>query len=250
MTEMAEDRTVDAAEVEKFSAIAAEWWDPLGKFAPLHRFNPVRLRFIRETAAAHFRRAPTALRPFEALTLLDIGCGGGLLSEPMARLGFAVTGADASDRNIEIARHHATQSRLTIDYRCTTAEALLEDGRTFDVVLNMEVVEHVADLPAYLGACVHLLAPGGLMFVATLNKTVKSFALAKVGAEYVLGWLPRGTHDWSRFVEPKRLAAMLSRSGLHTKATQGVSFDPLSWDWRLSNDTDVNYMVVAEKKRG
>lgn len=250
MTEMAEDRTVDAAEVEKFSAIAAEWWDPLGKFAPLHRFNPVRLRFIRETAAAHFRLAPAALRPFEALTLLDIGCGGGLLSEPMARLGFAVTGADASDRNIEIARHHAAQSRLTIDYRCTTAEALLEDERTFDVVLNMEVVEHVADLPAYLGACVHLLAPGGLMFVATLNKTVKSFALAKVGAEYVLGWLPRGTHDWSRFVEPKRLAAMLSKSGLHMKATQGVSFDPLSWDWRLSNDTDVNYMVVAEKKRG
>ncbi len=247
---MAEDRTVDAAEVAKFSAIAAEWWNPLGKFAPLHRFNPVRLRFIRETASQHFRRDPATLRPFEGLTLLDIGCGGGLLSEPMARLGFGVTGADASERNIDVASLHAAQSGLAIDYRCTTAEALLEEGRTFDVVLNMEVVEHVADLPAYLGACAGLLAPGGVMIVATLNRTLKSFALAKVGAEYVLGWLPRGTHDWSRFVEPKRLAAMLGKAGLQVKATQGVSFDPLSWDWRLSRDMDVNYMVVAEKHLG
>jgi len=246
---MAEDRTVDAAEVEKFAAIAAEWWNPRGKFAPMHRFNPVRLRFIRERAAEHFHRNPATLRPFENLGLLDIGCGGGLLSEPMARLGFAVSGADASHRNIEIARNHADQSGLVIDYRCTTAEVLVEEKRTFDVVVNMEVVEHVADLPAYLAACSRLVAPGGLMFVATLNKTLKSLALAKIGAEYVLGWLPRGTHDWSRFVEPKRLDSMLSNVGLRLRMTQGMSFDPISWDWRLSADTDVNYITVAEKAR-
>jgi 2-polyprenyl-6-hydroxyphenyl methylase / 3-demethylubiquinone-9 3-methyltransferase len=247
LSEIAEDATVDAGEVAKFAAMAEEWWSAEGKFAPLHKFNPVRLRFVRETAAEHFRKDPASLRPFDGLKLLDIGCGGGLLSEPTARLGFAVTGADASARNIEIARVHAAQSRLSVDYRCTTAEALTDEGLAFDVVLNMEVVEHVADLALYLQSCARLVAPGGLMFVATLNKTLKAFALAKVGAEYVLGWLPRGTHDWSRFVEPKRLTAMLEDSGLAIRKTQGVSFDPLSWDWRLSSDTDVNYIVVAEK---
>lgn len=247
MSEVASDRSVDDAEVRKFSAMAAEWWDAEGKFAPLHKLNPVRLRFIRETAARHLRRSSPALRPFEGLSLLDIGCGGGLLSEPMARLGFSVTGADASARNIEIARHHAEQSGLRVDYRCTSAESLVDEGLGFDVVLNMEVVEHVADLALYLGECAKLVRPGGLMFVATINKTLKAFALAKVGAEYVLGWLPRGTHDWSRFVEPKRLSSILERAGLAITATKGVSFDPLTWDWRLSADTDVNYMVVAEK---
>ena len=239
--------TIDPAEVAKFSAIAAEWWDPTGKFAPLHKFNPVRLGFIRAQAAAHFGREPRALRPFEGLSLLDIGCGGGLLAEPMARLGFAVTGADASERNIGTARAHAAQSGLQIDYRATTAEALVEEGGGFDVVLNMEVVEHVADVPAYLAACTALLKPGGLTLVATLNKTLKSLALAKIGAEYVLGWLPRGTHDWNRFIPPATLKAALQDSGLTILKTQGVSFDPLAWDWRLSSDVDVNYMVVARR---
>lgn len=243
----AQNRTVDPAEVQKFSDMAAEWWSPDGKFAPLHKFNPVRLRYIRETATRHFARDVQNLRPFEGLVLLDIGCGGGLLSEPMARLGFTVTGADASDKNVQIASLHAAQSGLPIGYRCVTAEALAEEGASFDVVLNMEVVEHVADLKLYLQSCARLVRPGGIMFVATLNKTLKSFALAKLGAEYVLGWLPRGTHDWSRFVEPKALHGMLVEAGLEVSATQGVSFDPLGWDWRLSPDTDVNYMVVAQK---
>jgi 2-polyprenyl-6-hydroxyphenyl methylase / 3-demethylubiquinone-9 3-methyltransferase len=249
LTGLANTRTIDPAEVEKFSAMAAEWWNPHGKFAPLHKFNPVRLRFIRETAARHFARDAGRLKPFDGLALLDIGCGGGLLSEPMARLGFAVTGADASDKNIQMARIHAGQSGLAIDYRCATAEALAEAGERFDVVLNMEVVEHVADLDLYLKSCASLLRPGGLTFVATLNKTIKSLALAKIGAEYVLGWLPRGTHDWSRFVAPAALTATLQDAGLRVLLTQGVSFDPLTWDWRLSPDTDVNYMIVAEKPR-
>jgi len=237
--------SVDPAEVAKFSAMAAEWWDPTGKFAPLHKFNPVRLGFIRDTAAAHFRRQD--LSPFEGLGLLDIGCGGGLLCEPMARLGFGVVGADASEKNVKTAMTHAAGAGLAIDYRVTSAEALAGDGAAFDVVLNMEVVEHVADLAGYLKACGRLVKPGGLMFVATLNKTLKSLALAKIGAEYVLRWLPPGTHDWNRFIEPARLRAMLADAGLKVVKTQGVSFDPLNWAWKLSGDTDVNYMVVAEK---
>ncbi len=237
--------SVDPAEIEKFSALAKEWWDPTGKFAPLHKFNPVRLRFIRDMAAEHFGRDAKSLKPFDGLSLLDIGCGGGLLTEPMARLGFAATGADASERNIAIARAHA--GSLAIDYRCSSAEALVEAGAAFDIVLNMEVVEHVADLASYLRATAALVRPGGLMFVATLNKTLKALALAKIGAEYVLGWLPRGTHDWNRFVEPRRLHAQLRGAGLTILKTQGVSFDPLAWDWKLSADTDVNYIVVAER---
>lgn len=240
--------SVDPAEVAKFSAIAAEWWDPAGKFAPLHKFNPVRLEFIRGEAASHFSRDARSLRPFEGLSLLDIGCGGGLLSEPMTRLGFAVTGADASERNIGTAKAHAAQSGLSIDYRATTAEVLAEEGASFDVVLNMEVVEHVADVSAYLAACTALVKPGGITFVATMNKTLKSLALAKIGAEYVLGWLPRGTHDWNRFIPPAELKTSLEETGLNILKTQGVSFDPLAWDWKLSSDVDVNYMIVAVKK--
>jgi 2-polyprenyl-6-hydroxyphenyl methylase/3-demethylubiquinone-9 3-methyltransferase len=239
--------SVDPAEVAKFSAIAAEWWDPTGKFAPLHKFNPVRLNFIRQEVGGHFGLKPDALRPCTGLSLLDIGCGGGLLSEPMARLGFAVTGADASERNIGTAKAHAAQSGLEIDYRAVTAETLVEEGRVFDVVLNMEVVEHVADVAAYLEACSRLVKPGGLTFVATMNKTLKSFALAKIGAEYVLGWLPRGTHDWNRFIPPADLRASLESTGLTVLKTQGVSFDPLGWDWRLSSDVDVNYMIVGKR---
>jgi 2-polyprenyl-6-hydroxyphenyl methylase/3-demethylubiquinone-9 3-methyltransferase len=244
---MADSASLDPAEVAKFSAIAAEWWDPVGKFAPLHKFNPVRLGFIRAEACAHFGRDARALKPFEGLTLLDIGCGGGLLSEPMARLGFAVTGADASERNIGTASAHAAQSGLAIDYRATTAEALLAEGRSFDVVLNMEVVEHVADVGSYLNACAGLVKPGGLTLVATLNKTLKSLALAKIGAEYVLNWLPRGTHDWNRFLPPAELQTKLEESGLTILKRQGVSFDPLAWDWKLSSDVDVNYMLVGSK---
>jgi 2-polyprenyl-6-hydroxyphenyl methylase/3-demethylubiquinone-9 3-methyltransferase len=237
------DSTIDPAEIAKFSAMADEWWDPAGKFAPLHKFNPVRLAFIRDTAAAHFNR--TGLKPFTGLNLLDIGCGGGLLSEPTARLGFAVTGVDPAEKNIRIASAHARG--LPINYRTASAEVLAGEGAVFDVVLNMEVVEHVADLRAYLKACAQLVKPGGLMFVATLNRTLKSLALAKVMAEYILGWLPPGTHDWNRFVEPDALRRILEESGLNPLKLQGVTFDPLAWDWRLSSDVDVNYMLVASR---
>ena len=239
--------SVDAAEVEKFSRMAGEWWDPTGKFAPLHKFNPVRLKFVRETVAAHFGRKGHSLRPFEGLSLLDIGCGGGLLSEPMAKMGFAVTGVDPSDKNIGTAKAHAAQSGVTVNYRASEAETLAAEGTAFDVVLNMEVVEHVADLNAYLKTCAGLVKPGGIMFVATLNRTLKALALAKVVAEYVLRWLPPGTHDWDKFVAPDELRAMLEDANLKILKIQGVSFDPLGWDWRLSSDTDVNYMVVAAR---
>ena len=241
--------SIDPAEVAKFSALAAQWWDPQGKFAPLHKFNPVRLAFIHQEAAARFGRDAKSLRPFEGLSLLDIGCGGGLLSEPMARLGFAVTGADASEKNIGTARAHAVDAGLAINYRAITAELLAAEGALFDIVLNMEVVEHVADVGAYLAACARLVKPGGIMIVATLNKTLKSLALAKFAAEYVLGWMPRGTHDWHRFIPPAELQKSLQEAGLTTLKTQGIFFDILTWDWRLSSDLDVNYMVVAAKAR-
>jgi len=239
--------SVDPSEVEKFSRMAAEWWDPTGKFAPLHKFNPVRLKFIRETVTAHVRRDAKSLRPFERLSLLDIGCGGGLLSEPMWKMGFKVTGVDPSEKNIGTARAHAAQSGAVVEYRVADAETLAQEGQSFDVVLNMEVVEHVADLRGYLESTAALVKPGGLMFVATLNRTLKALALAKVAAEYILRWLPPGTHDWDKFVAPAELRAMLEDSGLKVLKTQGIAFDPLGWDWRLSNDTDVNYMVVAER---
>lgn len=244
---MAAATSVDPAEVAKFAALAGEWWNPDGKFRPLHLFNPVRLSFLRATAAAHFKRDPRALSPFKGLTLLDIGCGGGLLSEPMARQGFAVLGADASEKNVKIARAHAEGAGLPLAYRVATAEALAEEGASFDLVLNMEVVEHVADLPGFLRACAKLVAPGGLMIVATLNRTLKSLALAKIGAEYVLRWLPPGTHDWNRFIRPEELTARLENAGLAVCRLQGVVFDPLRWKWALSADTGVNYMAVAEQ---
>jgi 2-polyprenyl-6-hydroxyphenyl methylase/3-demethylubiquinone-9 3-methyltransferase len=242
------ESSVDDAEVAKFAALAAEWWNPNGKFRPLHQFNPVRLKFIRALAIEHFRRDDRDLKPFTGLSMLDIGCGGGLLSEPMARLGFTVLGADPSEKNVKTAEAHASGSGLPLAYRATTAEALAERGALFDIVLNMEVVEHVADLGAFLRVCARLLRPGAIMIVATLNRTIKSLALAKIGAEYVLRWLPPGTHDWNRFVRPVELQHCLEDAGLTVQRTQGVVFDPLRWDWRLSNDTDVNYMMVAEKR--
>jgi 2-polyprenyl-6-hydroxyphenyl methylase / 3-demethylubiquinone-9 3-methyltransferase len=239
--------SVDEAEMAKFARMAAEWWDPNGKFAPLHKFNPVRLQFVRDLAVERFKRDARALRPFDGLSLLDIGCGGGLLSEPMARLGFDVLGADPLEKNIKTAAAHAATSGLKINYRATTAEALAAEGARFDVVLNMEVVEHVRDLGAFVRTCATLIAPNGCMVVATLNRTLKSLALAKIGAEYVLRWLPPGTHDWNRFVTPPELQHHLEDAGLAVTRVQGVEFDPLRWEWRLSSDTDVNYMVVAEK---
>jgi 2-polyprenyl-6-hydroxyphenyl methylase/3-demethylubiquinone-9 3-methyltransferase len=239
--------SVDPGEIAKFTRLAAEWWDPNGKFRPLHQFNPVRLGFIRAAAAAHFVRDEKSLTPFKGLNLLDIGCGGGLLSEPMARIGFAVLGVDPSEKNVKTASAHAADSGLALNYRVTTAEALAEEGARFDVVLNMEVVEHVADLGGFLTACGALLKPGGFMLVATLNRTLKSLALAKIGAEYVLRWLPAGTHDWNRFVTPAELEGFLEKAGLSVTRVQGVSFDPLRWEWRLSSDTGVNYMMMAER---
>jgi 2-polyprenyl-6-hydroxyphenyl methylase / 3-demethylubiquinone-9 3-methyltransferase len=242
---MAASSSVDPAEVAKFSALAAEWWDPSGKFRPLHRFNPVRLAFIRETAAAHWKRDTRGLKPFGGLKLLDIGCGGGLLAEPMAHMGFDVLGADASEKNVKTAAAHAAQSGVHVRYRAVTAEGLAEEGARFDLVLNMEVAEHVADVGAFVGACTKLVAPGGLMIIATINRTLKSLALAKIGAEYLLRWLPPGTHDWNRFITPAELQQYLEAAGLTVLDVQGVRFDPLRWSWQLSNDTDVNYMMAA-----
>ena len=240
--------SIDPAEVERFSRIAAEWWDPKGKFAPLHRFNPVRLGFIREQALARFGRDPQARQPFEGLRLLDIGCGGGLLSEPMRRLGFSVTGVDASERNIATAAAHAAEQGLMIDYRASTAEQLLAAGEgPFDVILNMEVIEHVADPGAYLRSCASLLAPGGLMVVATLNRTLKALALAKLGAEYVLRWLPAGTHDWRKFLKPEELRGFLAGEPVEITGPFGVVFDPLSGRWKRSADVDVNYMMTVTR---
>jgi 2-polyprenyl-6-hydroxyphenyl methylase/3-demethylubiquinone-9 3-methyltransferase len=243
--------SIDPAEVERFSRIAAEWWDPKGKFAPLHKFNPTRLAFIRDQALHRFGRDGAARKPFEGLTLLDIGCGGGLLSEPMSRLGFQVTGVDASERNIGTASAHAADTGVTVDYRCSTAEALLAAGETFDVILNMEVIEHVADPGAFLRDCAAMLKPpsegkrGGLMIVATLNRTLKAFALAKVGAEYVLRWLPVGTHDWGKFLKPEELRGFLAETPVTVDGPYGVVFDPLSGRWSQSHDTDVNYMMTV-----
>jgi 2-polyprenyl-6-hydroxyphenyl methylase / 3-demethylubiquinone-9 3-methyltransferase len=238
--------SIDPAEVETFSRIAAEWWNPRGKFAPLHKFNPVRLSFIRDQALYRFGRDARARRPFEGLRLLDIGCGGGLLSEPMTRLGFQVTGVDASDRNIGTASAHAAEQGLQIDYRASTAEALLEAGEPpFDVILNMEVIEHVAEPAAYLQDCARLLKPGGLMIVATLNRTLKALALAKIGAEYILRWLPVGAHDWNKFLKPDEIRDFLSDQPVVVDGPYGVVFNPLTGRWTESVDTDVNYMMTV-----
>ena len=240
--------SIDPAEVERFSRIAAEWWDPRGKFAPLHKFNPVRLSFIRDQALYRFSRDAKARRPFEGLRLLDIGCGGGLLSEPMTRLGFQVTGVDASERNIGTASAHAAEQGLSIDYRASTAEALLEAGEPpFDVILNMEVIEHVADPAAYLRDCARLLKPGGMMIVATLNRTLKALALAKIGAEYILRWLPVGAHDWNKFLKPDEIRDFLAEEPVVVDGPYGVVFNPLTGRWTESADTDVNYMMTVAR---
>ena len=247
MTPAFDAKSLDPAEVEKFSKIAAEWWNPKGKFGVLHVFNPVRLAYIKEQVTARFARDPFARRPFEGLRFLDIGCGGGLLTEPMARLGAEITGIDPSEKNISTASVHAGEQDLAIDYRAMTAEELAAQGEAYDVILNMEVIEHVADQPAFVKTCAELLKPGGLIFVATLNRTLKSFGLAIVGAEYVLGWLPRGTHQWEKFITPQELEGWLTANGLKQLDSSGVTYNPFTNTWRRARDMDVNYMLVAQK---
>ena len=237
--------SIDPEEVARFSALADRWWDATGPFAPLHRFNPVRLGFIRDRTAAHFDRDIRKANPFEGLKLLDIGCGGGLLSEPMTRLGYEVTGVDASEKNIGAAGAHAEAQGLQIDYRASTAEALLEQDRRFDVVLNMEVIEHVADPRAFLIDTARLVAPGGMMIVATLNRTLKSLALAKVGAEYVLRWVPAGTHDWSKFLTPDEIRGFAEGEPLSVEGPFGVEYNPIKGLWREGGDASVNYMMIV-----
>ncbi|MEP0519446.1 MAG: bifunctional 2-polyprenyl-6-hydroxyphenol methylase/3-demethylubiquinol 3-O-methyltransferase UbiG [Hyphomicrobiales bacterium] len=254
MTETAENShtektTIDDAEVERFSKMATEWWSPTGKFKPLHKFNPVRLAFIKEKVSAHFGLDANATNAFKNLRFLDIGCGGGLLCEPMARLGADIVGVDPSETNINVASLHAEQSGLSIDYRATSAEALAAAGDSFDVILNMEVVEHVADVPLFLSECSKMVRPGGLMFVATINRTMKAWGLAIIGAEHILRWLPKGTHQYEKLVKPEEIQSPLNAQGLQILETHGVFYNFLKDSWQLSTDTDVNYMMLAERPK-
>jgi 2-polyprenyl-6-hydroxyphenyl methylase/3-demethylubiquinone-9 3-methyltransferase len=240
--------TVDEAEVNRFTAMAGEWWDPKGKFRPLHQINPLRLRFIRDEVCRRFGRSPKSTQTMVGLRILDIGCGGGLLSEPLARLGSHMIGADASATNIEVAKLHADQSGLAIDYRATTAEALAASGEHFDVVLALEIVEHVPDMAAFVEICAGMLRPGGVMVVSTINRTAKAFALAIVGAEYILRWLPRGTHQWQKFVTPSELRAAYTKAELTPGRSAGMIFNPFQGQWKLSDtDIEVNYLLAADR---
>ncbi|MBV8839310.1 MAG: bifunctional 2-polyprenyl-6-hydroxyphenol methylase/3-demethylubiquinol 3-O-methyltransferase UbiG [Alphaproteobacteria bacterium] len=239
--------TIDETEVARFAALADDWWDPHGKMAVLHKFNPVRLAYIRDAACRHFERNARQLDCLKDLRILDIGCGGGILCEPLARLGASVLGADPAQENVAAAEAHAAQGGLAIDYRATTAEALADAGERFDIVLAMEVVEHVADVKLFVRRCAEMVRPRGLMIAATINRTMKSFALAIVGAEYVLRWLPRGTHQWDKFVTPDELAIAMERAGLRSGDERGVIYNLIADRWELSADTDVNYMMLAEK---
>ena len=241
------DTTVNPDEIAKFAKMADAWWDPEGDFKPLHRFNPVRLQYIRDRALKHFRRSENTRRPLDRLRVLDIGCGGGLLCEPLTRLGATVTGIDAGAKNIGVAKLHAERMGLAVDYRATTSEAVAADGERFDIVLNMEVVEHVDNVPLYMKSCADLVAPGGLLFSATLNRTLRARALAVFAAENILRWLPRGTHDWNKFITPDELKALITRNGLKVVEETGVVFHPLAGEWRKSPDMGINYMVLAER---
>jgi 2-polyprenyl-6-hydroxyphenyl methylase/3-demethylubiquinone-9 3-methyltransferase len=239
--------TLDAEEIAKFSALAEQWWDEKGKFAPLHRINPVRLKYIRDHALAHFEREDV-LNTFTGLSALDIGCGGGLVSEPLARMGFSVTGIDGGEKNIKTASIHAAQSGLAIDYRAITAEELAASGAQYDAVFALEIIEHVADVPLFLESVAKLVKPGGMLVMSTLNRTIKAYGLAIIGAEYVLRWLPRGTHDWKKFLKPHEIALPLQREGLTLVEMQGLVLNPLSRIWEMSaRDLDVNYMMVLKK---
>jgi 2-polyprenyl-6-hydroxyphenyl methylase / 3-demethylubiquinone-9 3-methyltransferase len=240
--------TVDPEDIDRFAAQSAGWWDPEGSFRPLHRLNPIRLQFVRRELLASFGRDDRGLRPFEGLRLLDIGCGGGLVAEPMARLGFAVTGIDAAASAIDVAREHAAASGLAIDYRFAMAEQIAAAGERFDAVLALEIVEHVADREAFLGAIGALVRPGGAFIGATLNRTPQSFALAIIGAEYLLGWLPRGTHDWNRFVRPSEFVLGLRPHGFTVTRLAGLSYEWRRGEWAEADDLGVNYMVAATRR--
>ena len=241
------DRSVDPAEVERFADMAGEWWDPSGKFAPLHRFNPVRLEFIRDRLAARAKRDPLGDQPLKGLRVLDVGSGGGLIAEPLARLGARVTGIDAGEKNVAVASAHAKGQGLAIDYRFASTADLVAARESFDAVLSLEVVEHVADRAAFVADCARLVEPDGLLILATLNRTAKSFLFGIVAAEYVLRWLPRGTHDWNRFVRPSELAGDLRRAGMKLTELMGVGYNPISDRFSLTKDVDVNYLAVAER---
>jgi 2-polyprenyl-6-hydroxyphenyl methylase/3-demethylubiquinone-9 3-methyltransferase len=239
--------TVDPQEIANFDALAEQWWDPHGPMAPLHQMNPVRLTFIRDCLCRHFDRDPDSLRPLEGLRIVDVGCGGGMLAEPLARLGASVVGIDAGDNAIAIARQHAEDGGLDIDYRATTAEELADEGERFDAVVSMEVLEHVADLHSFVAAVTSLARPGGALLLATLNRTARSLAFAIVGAEYVLRWLPRGTHDWRRFIRPAELNRLLRQNGAHICQLQGVAFGVRDKSWRASADRSINYLAYSRK---
>jgi len=244
---MSPDTSVDRHEIDRFAKSAREWWDPAGAHRALHRLNPVRIGFIRDQAASHFALDPRSLTPLAGRSVIDIGCGGGLLSEPMARLGARVTGIDPEAEGIAAARAHMREAGLRIDYRATTAEELARAGAAFDLVLAMEVIEHVAEPGPFIATACRLAAPGGMVVLATINRTLKSFALAIVGAEYVLGWVPRGTHRWERFVTPGEMEAALGAAGFEVAALTGVVFSPLGEGWRPGRDRDVNYMAAARR---
>ena len=237
--------SVNKKEIEKFSKMAAEWWDPSGKFKPLHKFNPIRIRYIKENIINSFK-LKSKKKPLDNINILDIGCGGGLLSEPMRRLGANVTGIDASSKNINIAKLHAKKNKLKINYLCSSPEKL-KIQKKFDVILNMEIVEHVEDINFFINSCSKLLKKNGLMFVATLNKTLKSYLFAIIGAEYVLRWLPIGTHDWEKFVKPEDLKKILNKNNLKLVKLDGMNFDIISDEWSVSSDTSINYIVKSIK---
>ena len=243
------DRTIDAGEIDKFAAMAEEWWDEDGKFKPLHRLNPLRMAFLKDHIAAHFSRNPLDLAPLSGLNILDIGCGGGLIAEPLTRLGANVTGLDASERNIEVAKLHANKIGLEIEYKAAAASDLVQSGYQFDAVVNLEVIEHVADVDEFMKDCASLIKPNGLMILATLNRTAQSYALAIIGAEYFLRWLPRGTHDWRKFIRPSELAGLCRKNALDLAKLCGLRYNPFTGSWNIEErDVAVNYMAVIKRR--
>ncbi len=250
MNSTSSKKTIDQQEIARFALIASEWWDPNGKFRPLHQLGPVRLSYIRDQVCMHYVREKRSPKCLEGLKFLDIGCGGGLISEPVTRMGAKVKGIDPAPENVAAARQHANEQSLEIDYQVLKIEDLAQDGQTFDVVLCLEVLEHVPNVPAFIEICAGLVKPGGMMILSTLNRTLKSFALAIVGAEYILRWLPVGTHQWERFVAPGELKSALKAAHLETTDITGVVYNLLSDIWRLSDDTDVNYFATAIRPEG